>query len=116
MECLTLPFTQGVRDWLPNWKKRNWKTASNTDVKNKEIIVYLSNLLDERAQKGQVVKFQHVRGHQGLFGNEKADELARGGCSFPPFEREFASPRRVDETSINPYEVRKHLRCYFSIS
>ena len=28
---------KGITDWMPNWKKRGWKTASKTAVKNEDL-------------------------------------------------------------------------------
>lgn len=86
-----------IRDWLPKWEKQNWKTGKGTDVKNKELITYLSHLLNERALKGQPVKFQHVHGHQGVVGNEGADRLAVRGYSLPHFDRKFVTPDVTNE-------------------
>jgi len=72
-----------IRDWMPIWKKRKWKTADGMDVKNKAVIMFLSNLLDKRGEEAQFVKLEHVRGHAGDPGNEGADELATIGASMP---------------------------------
>lgn len=62
-------FTQ---HWLENWKRRGWKTAGKTDVKNKDLWV----LLDGQFQRHQV-NFHWVRGHVGVEYNERCDELAK---------------------------------------
>src|SRR5690554_4005286 len=28
---------QGIQEWMPNWKKRNWKTAAKQPVKNVDL-------------------------------------------------------------------------------
>ena len=64
----------GIREWLPNWKKRGWKTASRKPVKNQD----LWQALD--AANGQhEVTWKWVRGHTGNPGNEAADALANRG-------------------------------------
>jgi ribonuclease HI len=65
---------QGINDWLPNWKKRGWKTASKQPVKNAD----LWQLLDEQVNRHEVT-WQWVRGHTGHPGNEQADLLANRG-------------------------------------
>lgn len=65
---------QGVNDWMPNWKKRNWKTASKQAVKN----VDLWQKIDQLAQT-HAIKWVWVKGHSGDPGNERADELANLG-------------------------------------
>ena len=65
---------KGIQEWLPNWKKRGWKTASKEQVKNAD----LWQKLDEEVNRHQV-SWQWVRGHTGHPGNERADQLANRG-------------------------------------
>lgn len=62
---------KGMLEWLPGWKKRNWKTASKQPVKN----VDLWQRLEKAAQNHQL-EWEWVRGHQGHPENERADQLA----------------------------------------
>lgn len=62
---------KGMTEWLPGWKKRNWKTAAKKPVKNAELWQRL-----EKAIAGHDVDWQWVRGHSGHPENERADELA----------------------------------------
>lgn len=66
---------QSMNVWIHSWHRNNWKTSAGTDVKNKDLLVELDLLL-----KKVHVCFDHVRGHVGIYGNEKADELARSGA------------------------------------
>lgn len=65
---------KGIREWLPAWKQRGWKTASRQPVKN----VDLWQRLDELASQHQV-EWRWVKGHSGHAENELADELANLG-------------------------------------
>ncbi len=65
---------KGITEWLVNWKKRGWKTASKQPVKN----VDLWQALDEQAQRHRVT-WHWVKGHSGHRENEIADELANLG-------------------------------------
>lgn len=65
---------QGINDWMPNWKKRNWKTAAKQPVKN----VDLWKQIDQLAQPHEI-KWVWVKGHSGNAGNDRADELANLG-------------------------------------
>lgn len=65
---------QGISEWLPNWKQRNWKTASGQPVKNAD----LWRQLEEQVAQHQIT-WEWVRGHQGHAGNERADQLANRG-------------------------------------
>jgi len=64
----------GINDWMPNWKKRGWKTSGRKPVKNQD----LWQALDEAISRHQV-KWNWVRGHTGVVGNEDADSLANRG-------------------------------------
>uniref|UniRef100_A0A8R1DX30 ribonuclease H n=1 Tax=Caenorhabditis japonica TaxID=281687 RepID=A0A8R1DX30_CAEJA len=63
--------------WIHGWKRKGWKTSNNTDVLNQDLLMKIDSL------RGKIeVKFIHVRGHAGIDGNEKADELARKGAQM----------------------------------
>lgn len=64
----------GINDWMPNWKKRGWKTASRKPVKNQD----LWQALDAAATR-HAITWKWVRGHAGDPGNEAADALANLG-------------------------------------
>ena len=64
----------GIEDWLPQWKRRGWRTASRKPVKNVDLWQELDALV-----QGHEVDWQWVRGHSGNDGNERADELANRG-------------------------------------
>ena len=61
----------GVNEWLPNWKKRDWKTASKKPVKNED----LWRQLDELVQPHDI-DWHWVKGHSGHTENELVDQLA----------------------------------------
>ena len=65
---------KGITEWISNWKKRGWKTASKKPVKN----VDLWKQLDELVKEHQIT-WNWVKGHSGHIENEKADELANKG-------------------------------------
>ncbi|MGB5621462.1 MAG: ribonuclease HI [Gammaproteobacteria bacterium] len=64
----------GITQWMKNWKKRGWKTASRKPVKNQD----LWQALDAEAARHDV-RWHWVKGHAGDEGNEWADELANRG-------------------------------------
>ena len=65
---------KGITEWLPNWKKNNWRKSDKKPVENKD----LWELLDKIVAKHSV-NWEWVKGHSGDQGNEIADELARKG-------------------------------------
>ena len=64
----------GITEWLPQWKKRGWKTAGRKPVKNVDLWVRLEQEIERHE-----VHWHWVRGHSGHDGNERADALANRG-------------------------------------
>ena len=62
---------QGILEWVPNWKKRGWKTADKKPVKNQDLWQAL-----EAAASTHDLEWLWVKGHSGNVGNERVDELA----------------------------------------
>jgi len=65
---------KGIQEWLPNWKKRGWRTAGNQPVKNADLWQQLDALCAQHD-----VHWAWVRGHVGHPENELADQLANRG-------------------------------------
>ena len=65
---------KGITEWLPAWKRRNWKTADRKPVKNADLWQAL-----EQAAARHRVRWHWVKGHSGHNGNEQADMLANRG-------------------------------------
>ena len=66
---------RGVNEWLQNWKKAGWKTASKAPVKNVDLWQILDGLLDSHD-----IEWHWVKGHSGDLDNDLADELANRGA------------------------------------
>jgi ribonuclease HI len=62
---------RGVTEWLPDWKRRDWRTVDRKPVKN----VDLWRELDTLAQR-HAIEWHWVRGHAGVERNEQVDRLA----------------------------------------
>lgn len=62
----------GIKRWLPSWKKKGWKTSTSQPVKNED----LWRRLDELASKHNI-DWRWVKGHSGHAENERVDRLAR---------------------------------------
>lgn len=65
---------KGITEWIHGWKKRGWKKSDKKPVINAD----LWKILDELNQSRNV-DWKWVKGHAGIEGNERADELARRG-------------------------------------
>jgi ribonuclease HI len=65
---------KGISAWIHGWKRKGWRTAAGSPVKNVELWQRL-----EAAQQPHEIRWHWVRGHAGHAENERADELAREG-------------------------------------
>lgn len=62
---------KGMSEWLPNWKAKNWKTASKKPVANADLWKELDALAGRHS-----IEWLWVRGHSDDPGNDLADSLA----------------------------------------
>jgi ribonuclease HI len=62
---------RGITEWVRSWKARGWKTADRKPVKNQD----LWERLDALAAAHEI-EWRWVRGHSGIPGNERVDQLA----------------------------------------
>lgn len=65
---------KGITEWIANWKKRGWKTASRQPVKNKDLWEQLDQL-----EQSHDIEWKWVKGHSGHIENERVDALANRG-------------------------------------
>ena len=65
---------KGISEWLPGWKRRNWRTAEGKPVKNQDLWQQLDTLTQRHR-----IEWHWVRGHAGHPENERADALANQG-------------------------------------
>lgn len=63
---------QGITLWMPNWVRRNWKTAAGDPVKNRDLWERLY-----AATARHRIDWRWVKGHSGDPDNERVDQLAR---------------------------------------
>jgi len=94
------------------------------------MIQYLLALLSLRATEGEMIVFEHVRGHSNNVGNDGADALAKRGATQPIIpERDWIAGRRrvesvqakmikqsksVENPSVqDPYRFVVRLQCNF---
>jgi ribonuclease HI len=64
---------RGIREWIPGWQRRGWRTMEGKDVLNRELWERLWELVQQH-EGG--VEWHYVRGHIGIPGNERVDEIA----------------------------------------
>ena len=64
---------RGIKEWVPSWRRRGWRTMEGKDVLNRELWEHLWDLVQGR---GGGMEWHYVRGHVGIPGNERVDEIA----------------------------------------
>lgn len=65
----------GITRWCWGWQKRGWKTAEGGDVANQDLWRRLIALVAARG-KANPIQWKFVKGHSGIPGNERVDEIA----------------------------------------
>ena len=97
---------KGIQDWLPNWRRRGWKTSTGGEVLNQNLWEQLSAVASARGPRS--IEWRYVRGHVGTPGNERCDgsqtrsrQGARSSCTTA------RSPRtRLPSTNYHPRRER----------
>jgi ribonuclease HI len=74
---------RGIREWIHAWRRRGWKTTGGTDVVNRDLWEDLAALGAARGAAG-AIEWHFVRGHSGIPGNERVDEIAEGNAGGRP--------------------------------
>ena len=80
-ECEVVLYTdsryvlQGMTEWLPRWQHKGWRTAAGKAVENRDLWEQLI-----AAAAPHRIRWEWVRGHTGVPGNERADDLARAAA------------------------------------
>ncbi|GAA6044713.1 hypothetical protein NBRC10513_004577 [Rhodotorula toruloides] len=106
--CSDSEYTISVfSKWIPNWKRRGWKTADGKTVANQDMIRYVLSLLALRAASSSSksalanITFQKVKAHVGIEGNEQADRFANNGAMMPEVpDRDFAAATKENEKKL----------------
>ena len=70
----------GITKWIHGWKRKGWRTADGSAVKNIELWQRL-----ELAAARHKMDWRWLKGHAGHVENERADVLAREALA--PFKR-----------------------------
>lgn len=71
-----------VTRWIHGWRRRNWKTAAGTPVKNRDLIVRIDTAMTDRD-----VTIRWVKGHSTHAGNVAADTRARAAATATKRQR-----------------------------
>ncbi|RVO50833.1 ribonuclease HI [Sinorhizobium meliloti] len=75
--CDSQYAVKGANEWMHNWKKRGWKKPGNEELKNIE----LWQSIDAALSGADQLTIRWCKGHAGIVGNERADELSNMGIA-----------------------------------
>ena len=70
----------GITNWIKNWKKNNWITASKKPVKNQDLWKELDHMNNQYNVKWEWVKAHQDNDSDDSKYNNMADQLARKGA------------------------------------
>ena len=79
--CDSQYCVNGVNEWRHKWKRNGWKKSptATEHVKNVDLWKAIDEALGESVQRAAHISIRWVKGHHGVAGNERADELAEQG-------------------------------------
>ena len=80
----------GITQWIHQWKRRGWKTASKQHVKNEDLWRKL-----DAALAGHALEWHWVKGHADHDDNNRCDELARQAALTQSRSANAASEERL---------------------
>jgi ribonuclease HI len=69
---------KGISAWIWGWMRNGWKTSAGEPVSNEDQWKELFRLTSARKKNSAQgeVRWMYVRGHSGIAGNERVDEIA----------------------------------------
>jgi ribonuclease HI len=83
--CDSQYCVDGVNEWLAGWKRNGWNrkkpnspNRAEGEIKNLELWQAIDEVLSDASKSGDI-SVKWVKGHAGIAGNERADELAEIG-------------------------------------
>ncbi|MDX0329297.1 ribonuclease HI [Sinorhizobium meliloti] len=75
--CDSQYAVKGANEWMHNWKKQGWKKPGSDELKNIE----LWQSIDAALSGADQIIIRWCKGHAGIAGNERADELSNLGLA-----------------------------------
>ncbi|MGE0633974.1 MAG: RNase H family protein [Pseudobdellovibrionaceae bacterium] len=75
---------KGIRFWIWGWMKNGWKNAQGEEVSNQELWkLLLREVKRHESSSSKKINWHYVRGHTGVPGNERVDEISVGFSKGP---------------------------------
>lgn len=113
-------YTQeNIEQNVDNWARRNWILSTGEPVKNREYWEALVEARDRLVNRGTIVRFNWVKGHNDNLGNEIADQyasygviLSKKGIQTSSVETKTADGYWKYDTDRHP--MLTHVCCYFN--
>lgn len=65
---------RGITQWIWGWKQKGWRNSAGEEVSNRDLWEEL--LRQVNRLKPAKIEWKYVRGHSGVPGNERCDEIA----------------------------------------
>ena len=75
----------GITSWVYSWERNGWITSTKETVLNKDLWQALLELVRFHQNNAPVV-FKKIKGHAGVYGNERADVIATSFADNTPVE------------------------------
>ena len=73
---------KGITEWIWGWKKKGWRNSSGKPVVNQNLWERLDSITTEIGRSR--IRWEHVKGHSGDPGNERADTIATSYADGKP--------------------------------
>ena len=89
---------KGITQWVWGWRNKGWKTAEGKEVANRDLWEALSHKIT--LLKPNTIDWKYVRGHIGIPGNERCDEIAVDFSKGRHVEL-FAGPREAYNVNLD---------------
>ncbi|QCI21554.1 ribonuclease HI [Buchnera aphidicola (Hyadaphis tataricae)] len=77
----SLYVKKGILDWMPIWKKKEWKTTKNQPVKNIDLWLRINAVLKKHS-----VNWLWIKAHIGHIENTRCDQIARKSAQNPSYQ------------------------------
>ncbi|MGM0482348.1 MAG: ribonuclease HI [Patescibacteria group bacterium] len=97
---------KGITGWIRSWERNGWIKKGGSAVKNEDLWKELGKL-----SKQINATWKHVRGHAGVAGNERADEIAcrfadgedfpLRKCAYSEYDKDILSLEQNNDKSLS---------------